>query len=179
MQSRIKEWSVQCGTHFDRNITTAVRSCMEDRITNMAPVSGSSNEEWGCLCMHSMTFLSCSHVRSYGEQQAMMEYRTDIVSALPELHTLSKFGKCSEGEIQVHGHTMGSAWASSVCVRSLPGESQVLVVWGVAEEGLWGPWSGKEAGVARVWRSALIVTRARPFTVTEEQTFLFILLQNP
>lgn len=72
-----------------------------------------------CACpllMHSMTFLSCSHVRSHGEQQAVMECRTDMVSALPELHTLCKCEKCSEGEIQVHGHTMGSAWASSVCV---------------------------------------------------------------
>lgn len=66
----------------------------------------------------------------------MMEYRTDMVAALPELPTLSKCGKYSEGEIQVHGHTTGSAWASSACVPSLPGGSQELVVVGVAEEGL-------------------------------------------
>lgn len=109
----------------------------------------------------------------------MMEYRTDMVSALPELPTLSKCGKCSEGEIQVHGHTVGSAWASSVCVQSFPGGSQVLVVLGVAEGGLVGRWPGKKAGVVQVWRSALTEARARPFTITEEQTFLFILLQNP
>lgn len=38
-----------------------------------------------------------------------MGHRSDVVLALSELPTLSKCGKCSDREIQVHGHTVGAS----------------------------------------------------------------------
>lgn len=78
--------------HFNRSVITAVRSRTENRITNMHPTSGPRTRDVCACCylfdhllMYLVTFLSCSHVQSRGEQGPRTEYRTDVVSALWEL----------------------------------------------------------------------------------------------
>lgn len=74
-----------------------------------------------------------------------MGHRSDVVLALSELPTLSKCGKCSEREIQVHGHTVGASLGPQrdgqgepvkLHLEGFPGGSRVPVVLGREEEGL-------------------------------------------
>lgn len=92
----------------------------------------------GCLCvrltictllMVLVICLSCSCARSCGEWRAVTEHRTDMVSALPELPTLSKCGKCSQGEPRCVGTQWGPAWVRSVCDCPLKGSLEEGRCW--------------------------------------------------
>lgn len=114
--------------HFSRSVVTAVRSRTENRITNVHPTSGPRTRDVCACCylfdrllVYSVTFLSCSHVQSRGEQGPRTEYRTDVVSALWELLPEPVWevlrGRNAGARM---GTEWGPAWAA-VCVKLLLG----------------------------------------------------------